>query len=488
MMRRLVTSIVLSVLFVFGDINGASRASEQNDVNSLTLIMYNQTYTPNQELTITDRIVKDELQGIKNLLNMKNYALHRAIHNLSLYVRIAVNGIRAAGPNYIEVDNEIHGNMLNLCNLCNQMVVGHTKFEVTALRVAKRRYLAFDYLIAGYEGMAKETILATRLDAREMTEVAVNLSNSLEKMIAEVASTFKHIKVIKANQDIKLWNLRTERTKLVNTEAKQREVVEEMKEHRYEAESQAEFYRLKLHEETQKLNSKSELTKKLVNFLASQNGWGDVFRTTSEKTVKMFSDFYKEQRQLVERRYMMENEEMEKLMQTVLRITDIDAVFGSEESINSAVAEALYHTIGALSNILSVINAAAAFWKQLEIVCDDIIKSDPVTETNVIELWKTPFTFKNYIRVSARWVAVSLISSELCGDMVIAHREVNDLLKENPTYEESRYFIRKYGNNLPLLPAASNSNSDRDKQTTSADDTEKVLLKTQEIGQTIFLN
>lgn len=471
---------VLLFLFVFGELNSASPEQNNSDANSLTVKICNETYSPTQELTIYDRVVVEEHRDLRKILDMN--ILHLAVHNITSYVRMASNGIHAAGPNYVETDIEILSIMFNLNSLCNQMLENLTKFEMTARRVTDRRYAAYEYLIDDQEGMAKKMISATELDVEEMIEVAVNLSNSALTMISKVVSTFENVKGIKRKQDIKLDYLQRERIKLLNATARQMEKVEEAKERRDEAESRAADYKRKEDEELQKMSSAREFIKELANYLSNSAGLGDVFRSTSEKIVKKFSEYHEKEKRVKEEETMIMNEEMVILTDLALRIADIDAVVGSEESIASAVVAALHHAIGALLNIYNVLDQVAEFWKTLRVVGNDIIER--YQSHSDFESWKRPSNVKRYIRLSARCVALSLVCKELRDDMQIARRELKQCIQENPTYEQSRYFVRKHDNNL-LITAA--SSSDKDKlptfKTTSTDDNEILLLEAHEIGK-----
>lgn len=435
--------LMLLVIFICGEVK--STEPMKKPLNQI--IIGNETFSPTQSIPMTALVVKEERKKIEDDMNMM--ALYNGFHLISSFMRIAYNGIRAAGPHYTDLQIEIQHIGYNISSLCDETVLALGQFKRAASKVQDKRRAAYLFLYDGYEEMATESISSIKDIANNMEKVALDLVNGFARMKQDVIVVLDRTRTTKKEQDIRIRELKKERLEMEKTQEEQQKVADEANERRREAEAQVRYYKLQEDEAIRELSSKNRLFRDFVNYASNWAGMGDVF-SSSEKVAKMFHDWYQEQKQTEEKERKLHLEALGRLRNAALRLSDIETIFQSEESIAGAVTEALHETVGALQKLSVVMSRAANFWKSLANVIDEMdyhlytageaFKNLP--KDTRLAVWNSYTVVEGLIRQSGMWMAVYSICDEYWAAMKIVQQKMYEYLEESPTYEESRVIIR----------------------------------------------
>ena len=441
-------SIVVVLLVLFPLCGLAESADTKVKING-------EEYTPAEPLSEVSPIVeegKDEILDKSDL-----YSFVNDLRRLARFMRIAYNGMKAAGTNYTDLQIEIQLLGYNITDLYDKTARTLKKFNKTSKNIVTKRRTAYLYLMDGLDEMASEALSSLAHDAREMSRAALELYDGYNRMAEEFIKTLVHTQTTQTKQERHLNKLKLEHIKMEETKREQERVAEEAEKIKERAARKVEKYTSYENENLMRMNSYPRYIKNFmkdaVNFVFGR--WYTIPDDGVEENVKMFHDWSLKQLQLEAKERELQNEALGLFRDALLRIAEIDAVFESEENIAGAVADALHLSVGALRNLSDIMKHAANIWKNFE---DEFLylaqlrkPMDTALEYSSdkrLAIWTSDPFKEDFVRDSAQWLAMHVVCREVGEEVKRTQHELHGYIRENPTKEESRSVMKHLANEL----------------------------------------
>ena len=441
-------SIVVVLLALFPLCGLAESADTKVKING-------EVYTPAEPLSEVSPIVeegKDEILDKSDL-----YSFVNDLRRLARFMRIAYNGMKAAGTKYTGLQIEIQLLGYNITDLCDKTARILKNFKKTSKNIVMKRQTAYLYLMDGLDEVASEALSSLADDAREMSRAALELYDGYNRMAEEFIKTLVRTQTTQTKQEKHLNKLKSEHIKMNETKIAQKQVADEAKERKERATREAKKYANYENENLMQMNLYPRYIKNLmkhaVNFAFGR--WYIIPDDGVEEKVKMFHDWNLEQLQLEEKERVLQNEALGLFRDALLRIAEIDTVFESEEGIAGAVADALQLSVGALRNLSDIMKHAANIWKNFEDEFLSLAQLRKPTDAALdyssdkrLAVWTSDPFKEDFVRDSAQCLAMHVVCREVGEEVKRTQHELHGYIRENPTKEESRNVMKDLADEL----------------------------------------
>jgi hypothetical protein len=442
-----ITLLVVSVLFLFC---GSTTAISRPD---LEVSIGDEVYQPTQVPNETSLVIAEEKNGLLDESGLR--FLVDDLHRLAKFMRIAYNGVGAAGPNYIHLQIKIQRIGQNVTDLFDKTVRTLSKFKTTARNVVMKRLSAYEFLADGFVELGIEILSSLAEDANEMEKAALELNSDFLRMAQEISVTVEHIVVSRADTSknkIEINRTMEEQEKLAFEADKRRKL------------AQMEALKLKREEDAiiQEMNSGGFFRDAFINSCRFfyEKLTGNDFKSSApfdfydrKKMADMLHQRRLEQLKLEEKERDLHYKALAMFKDAARKMADIDLVWESEESIAYSVIDVLHHATTALRSLSDMMRLTAKVWGRLEDHCHMLAKAElPVSKAleypddKRLALWRSSSFVEAYIRQSAQWFAMHIVCKEFGEVVEKVQQELHGFIRENPTQEESRKNIRKLAN------------------------------------------
>ena len=366
-------------------------------------------------------------------------------------IKVAYNGIGAAGPRFQDLQNEVQELGFDISTLCDKSAVTIAKFKTTTTTVLYELKSAYQFLLDGREDMAVLSFSTLAKLAGKMAKAAEKLKEEFERQESKVRETLGHTNTRRGEEGRKIIDLRMKQQETEENIKVQETLI---KEHaKLEAEAQAERLRYE-RKEDKAISAKTSFLGRLGNAITSHYGLGNLFGEDEGTSARKANKW---------RQKSIEKLEIEK-EQRKYRHAALQEMAGllhalktqkKEEEFSDIAVNALHEASGALKQLVVVSKQAVLFWEQLQEHCE--VLADDKTQQEIekyvekssskeerIRYWNSNnFKQAMFLYVS-KWVALHSVSTDYLKQIKLTQRELYDHIKENPTYEESRQ-------NLPML-------------------------------------
>lgn len=396
-------------------------------------------------------IVQMEKENLLGVLDLKSFV--EDLGRLGRFIRVAFNGIGAAGPEFQDLQIQVQRLGFDISKLCDKSAVTIASFKTTTRTVLFELKSAYQFLLKNRETMALDSFSILAELAEKMAKAAENLQIEFEQQEAKVTDTLEQTMLRGAKEEIKISDFKSqqERDKM-NLEVQGKLA----KEHeQLEAQFRAERQRYE-RKEDKATSSKSGFLNKLGNIFTSSIGLGNLFDDSSDTASKV----NQWRQRSIEK---LENEkEQRKLKQAALQSMaelthDIKAADGKKKLADVAV-NALHRASGSMRKLIILLKQATQFWNGLKTHCqglaDDRIQQKiqkivtVYTEDERKEHWTSnQFKEQMYYYIS-KWVALHSVSSTYLEQIKLTQRDLYSYIMENPTYEESRQNLKMLVDNF----------------------------------------
>ena len=384
---------------------------------------------------------KEELLGAVDLRTLVN-----DLGRVGAFIRVAYNGVGAAGPKFTELQIEVQDLGYDITKLCDKSALTVSKFKKASATILGDLEATYGYLLDNLEDLALETLSSVSKIAGDMQTAALELHDEFAK---------EKDKVVSAMQ--KTQRARGEEARIIEDKRREREQIEENLKHQQKLladakklEKAAEEERMQMEmNESDAINSIQHASgiKKFINALLQ----AEIFDDGSASKQK--AQHWKEKRiEALEK----EKEFRKQRYQALDRMT----VFASKikdcstaQNMAEAATNALHEAISALKELSAVMMQAAQFWKQMQDHCkslaEDKLKNvveralEKFSEEKRLKVWtSTPFK-KNAVRFYAGWVALNSVCAEYVEHIKLTQKDLYEYIRENPTYEQCRKNVRE---------------------------------------------
>ena len=366
-------------------------------------------------------------------------------------IRVAYNGVVAAGPKFTELQIEIQTLGYDVTKLCNKSAVTISSFKRASSKVLTALRATYGYLLDGFEDIAITTLSSASRIAGQMAEEAEELHMNFKEEADRVKVVLENTERAKGEEALRARDMKREAEELEKHHEVQKEMVAKATENVEEAK---EWFQECLSQKDEAIRSLGEEESTLVKF---GNGLMNAifgfkpFGSGEEKTRK-YEALRESEAQAMEQRKEVEQKRMETLQKLTEFAILIDRCKTEEDFANASV-EALHKAMEGLRSLSALMMEAAEFWKQMQKHCQHLSKKDlekVVTETKEKynadarkKLW-TGDVFKHQaVEFYAGWVALDHVCGEYMEVIKETQAELYQYIRENPTYEDAKVNVHQ---------------------------------------------
>jgi len=314
---------------------------------------------------------KENLLGAVDLETLVN-----DLGRVGAFIRIAYNGVGAAGPKFTEQKIEIQRLGYDVTRLCDKSALTVAKFKKASSTVLTDLQATYEYLLDNLEKMAVVTLSAVSKLAGEMKKAALELHDDFEQQAGKVKYTLEGTQKVHGEEALRIKELQKQRQQFEVAKQEQVKLMEDA--HRLEREAEAGRRRIeeKEDEAISGIESNNPL-KLLVNAFTSMIGIGEVFdENESEKKAAHWKERRVEALQVENKFRQQRYEALGKMTEFAMKIKECEI----EENMAEVAVEALHYSIGALKELSAVMMQAAQFWKQMQNHCHSLAESEMQTQ------------------------------------------------------------------------------------------------------------
>ena len=354
------------------------------------------------------------------------------------FIRIAYNGVGAAGPKFTEIQIEIQTLRYDVTRLCDQSALTVSKFKKASSTVLTDLQATYGYLLDNMEELAIETLSSVS-----------KIAGDMEKAAMELHDEFKQ----KEKKEAQLINIGKERKQLEVERQKEEELMMDAQrlEREAEAECEAEAERqqmeMKEDEAIRSIGAPNNPLKIMLNAFTSPFGAKIFDERAAEKQAQHWKekriDALKKENEFHQQHY----EALSRMTSLASKIKDCQ----TEANMAGAAADELHEAIEAVKKLSVVMMQAALFWKQMQDHCkslaeenmtEQVEKAMKYPEEKRLKLWSSkPFKMKA-VQFYAGWVALNSVCTVYVEHIKLIQKDLYEYLRENPTYEQSRENVK----------------------------------------------
>lgn len=361
-------------------------------------------------------------------------------------VRIAYNGVGAAGPKFQQLQIEIQGFGYNVAKLCNQSALTISRFESASATVVDTLQVTYSFLLDGLEEIAVSTLAGVSKLAGDMAKAAEDLHKNFAKEADNAEILLGKAQRQKGDEALHLEVLKAQRIEAEHKRKLQESLLDDAKQLQDQAEAERRKMEMKEYEELTQDNTFINL----INGLTSLVGLGKVLDTGADRA-KGYAQLIKDALEKEEKYRQMRYKAMNDMVEFANFVLKCD----NDTNVAQIAVDALHRTAGALKDLSVLMLQACEFWKMLQDHCNSLSGSQmknlfdvamKLPQEKRAKVWTSAEFKKSAVRFYAGWVALHCVCFEYIEPIKARQQELYAYLKENPTYEQSR-------RNLPELAA-----------------------------------
>ena len=389
-------------------------------------------------------LVKRETKNLAGNIDLEK--LVNSIEHVGKFIKVAYNGVNAAGPNFSNLQIKIQRLGFDITRLCNESSVTVDRFRSTAATASSELVSVYQFLLNGFEDIAILSLNSLGELAEEMTKIADELKQKFKMQAKKVEEALETTETAKGEQAIRNKDLEIEQ----KIEEQKRQEYEKLVNRRYELAQEAKEEKMKYESKVEKELSKKEksnmfigLVKSVLSMLPLPGDFTGITSGISSEKVQWYKEKAKEQLEIQQKMEQYHLEGLEKLSEFASKLQHLT----TEKEMAQVAIEALHKASGGLRKLSVIMEEAARFWSYVQKQCQTLAKRDI---TKIIEmyatkdeekrksLWNDPAFIKKGVSYHARWVALRNVCEEYGIKIEATRSGLYSFLEENPTYEQSR--------------------------------------------------
>ena len=407
------------------DLDGSKKVKIGNEIHSLDVV-------PAPGSKIVAEAKKDMLLGAVDLKTLVDDLGHAGA-----FIRIAYNGVMAAGPRYTDLQNEIQQLGFDITKLCDESALTVSKFKRASSTVLNELEATYGYLLINQENVAIETLSSVSKLAGDMEKAALALHEKFEKQEEKVRNTLKKTRTARGDAKVRIEEKEKEHQQLQIQLQHQQELLDEAKRLEREAEAQRRQIESKENDAIRRIKHIGPF-KSFVNAFFRYEVFDEGTRKVGLWREKRIHALEKEN-MLRKQRY----EAMERMTSFAVKIQGCK----SDQEMAEVAVDALHKTVGALQELIATVMRAATFWKEMQDHCksladDKMLKNVKTMQDEKKEerkmMWTSEPFKKQAVHFYAGWVALNSLCSEYVEHIKLTRKDLYRYIVENPNYEESR--------------------------------------------------
>ena len=403
-------------------------------------VKYRMDVVPAAESKIV-AVEKEKLLGAVDLKTLVN-----DLGRVGAFIRIAYNGVGAAGPKFTELQIEVQDLGYDVTKLCDQSALTVSKFKKASATVLADLEATYGYLLDNLEDLALETLSSVSKIAEEMQKAALALHQEFTNEQEKVVNALKKTQKARGEEAQRIEEKRREHAQVEENLKHQQKLLEDAKKLEKESEQQRQQMEMK---EDEAINSIQQATgfKKFINAMFQTEIFDD------GSAAKQKAQHWKEKRiEALEKEKEFRKQRYEALdRMTIFAARMKDCT--TQANMAEAATNALHEAISALKELSAVMMRAAQFWEQMRDHCkslaedhlkDQVEKAlEKYSDEKRLKVWTSTTFKKNAVRFYAGWVALNSVCSDYVKVIKDTQKDLYEYITENPTYEQSRKNVRE---------------------------------------------
>ena len=429
---------------------GSSPHSLYTENPVLAVEMYGEEYRLDTLPAPESSAVTESKQHLLGSIDLM--ALMNDFGRLGSFIRIAYNGVGAAGPKFTEIQIEIQDIGYRVTKLFDSSALTVSRFEIASKTVLNDLQSTYDYLLDNLEELALETLSSVSKIAEDMVKAAQKLHDEVLVEETRVEATLKNTQRAKGDQALLMQEKAREREELKLKAEQQQQHLKEAQ----ELENQAKEKVLECEEREEEALEESKgfgsILKTLANSVTSMVGLTLFDDPKGEKTVEFWKQKLEEAKKVQEEYRKQRLAAIDKMTEFAVKLKNCE----SEENMAEIAEEALHKAIGALKEISTILMQVIQFWEQMKQHCellasDDMLNKvqfaiDHYSEDKRLKVWTSTGFKRKAVFFYAQWVALNSVCKEYMKQIKITQRDLYNYLRENPSYEECRQNVKDLAN------------------------------------------
>lgn len=394
-------------------------------------------------------IVKEEEEKLLGAINLQT--LVDDLGRVGAFIRIAYNGVGAAGPRYTDHQIEIQRLGYDVTKLCDKSALTVAKFKKASSCVLTDLQSTYEYLLDNLEEMALETLSAVSKLAGEMEKAARELHEEFVQEEKKVIVALEKTQKARGAEAQRIKDMQREREKMELEKQAQQTIMEEQRKAEQEAAARRRDLEQREDRAIADMDSGGAIFKKMCNAFTSKIpiiGFEAFDTEVPAKKAQALKNAsmraYEKEKELRQQR----QETLSKMTDFACKIKDCE----TEENMAEIAEGALHQAIGALKELSAVMMQAAVFWKQMQDHCKSLAESELTNqvekamekypEEKRLKIWTSRGFKIKAIEFYAGWVALHGVCRRYVEVIKETQKDLYNYIKENPTYEQSRQNVK----------------------------------------------
>ena len=368
--------------------------------------------------------------------------LVNSIEHVGKFIKVAYNGVNAAGPGFVDLQIEIQRLGIDITRLCNESSVMIDKFRSTAATASSELVSIYQFLLDGFEDIAIQSLASLGELAKQMAENAREMKEKFKMQAKKVQETLENTQIEKSKQAKRNKDLEIKQ----KIEEQKKQDYEKQVNRYYELAQEAKEEAMKYEEKMEKELAQREtsnilldVVKLVVSILPFS---GD---TTSEMSCERAQWYREKAKERLEIQLKMEQYHLEGLQKMSEFAAKLQHLTTDKEVAQVAIG-ALHEAADALRKLTPVMEEAARFWSYIHNHCqkmattnirETIEKYAPRDVEEKKRLWNNPEFIKKGVSYHAQWICLRDLCEEYGKKIEATRFSLYNYIEENPTYEQS---------------------------------------------------
>uniref|UniRef100_A0A1X7UXM9 Uncharacterized protein n=1 Tax=Amphimedon queenslandica TaxID=400682 RepID=A0A1X7UXM9_AMPQE len=364
------------------------------------------------------------------------------IEHVGKFIKVAYNGVNAAGPNFSDLQNQVQRLGFEITSLCNDSSVTVDRFRSTAATASSQLISVYQFLLDGFEDIAIQSLTSLGKLAEEMTKIAHELKEKFKMQAKKVEEALETSKIAKGEQAIRNKDLEIEQKIEEQKKKEYEKLVNRYYELAQEAKEEMRKYEKKVEKELarkEKRNTVFGVIKMVFSFPS------DILGMTGGRSCEKAQFFKEKAKEQLEIRLKMEQYHLEGLQKLSEFAGKLQHMTTEKEMAQVAI-EALHKASGGLRSLSVIMEEAARFWSYVQNHCQKLATTEikeaiemyaTLDEEKRKRLWNNPAFIKKGVLYHAGWVALRDVCEEYGMRIESTRSGLYSFIQENPRYEES---------------------------------------------------
>ena len=421
---------------------------------STDVVISGETYSLLSEPAESSALVVAEKKKLLGALDLK--ALVEHLGHVGSFIRIAYNGVGAAGPRFQDLQIEMQQLGYDITKLCDKSAATIASFESTARTVLVELKATYQYLLDGLEEMSIFTLSSLADMAGKMADAALELQRDFESQERKVITTLETTQRTRGEEAIRIEELKRERAKMEHNKQVQAKLIEEHRKLEEEARKEKLYYERKEDKELSEGLLKFGLHLVTAAVTSTCGLWlgkalerafkFDEDKEDSAKRAEAWKQKSLQKLEIEKEQRKLRHEALQKMADFTFQIQHLDR----EGNVAEIAVKALHEASGALKYLSVIMLQAANFWQQLQQHCQALATPQVQKEINHVmevyserpevrkKVWESNGFKTKAVSYYAQWVALYSICGKYLQQIQLTQRHLCQHIVENPTYDESR--------------------------------------------------